>query len=141
MLDNVQIKHALISGRIVLAKFGKDKTVALETRDAMPEFWKALASYAFDGKMPEPGAAVEIKFGGGDEQFVLTVSRSGAPALANVAEARITELQAEVERLRAAVIKLGRHTSNCRFYGGHDCSCGLDDIRSAALNTGESDAG
>lgn len=73
MAMNVGIRHAPLSNRIVLARFGKDPTLALETRDAMSEFWKALVSYCFDGKIPEAGEAVEISFGGGDEQFTCTV--------------------------------------------------------------------
>lgn len=72
---NVGIRHAPLSDRIVLARFGKDPHVALETKDAMNEFWQALVSYAFGGKMPEPGSAMEIKFGGGREQFALTLRR------------------------------------------------------------------
>lgn len=75
-LNTVAIRHAVLSNRIVLARFGKDPTLALDTRDAMNDFWQTLVSYAFDGKMPAPGEAVEIKFGGGDEQFVLTVRRA-----------------------------------------------------------------
>lgn len=74
-MDKITIRHTAIGGRVVLARFGKNPDVALETRDAMSEFWKALVSYAFGGKMPEPGQAVEITFGGGDEQFVLTLKR------------------------------------------------------------------
>lgn len=75
MIEKVAIRHALLSNRIVLARFGKDPTLALETKDAMSDFWKALVSYAFDGKLPPPGEAVEVKFGGGDEQFSLTICR------------------------------------------------------------------
>lgn len=75
MINRVAIRHALLSNRIVLARFGKNPDVALETRDAMNDFWQALVSYAFDGKLPEPDAAVKIDFGGGDEQFTLTVRR------------------------------------------------------------------
>ncbi|KEA07460.1 hypothetical protein [Rhizobium rhizogenes] len=75
MLDKVSIRHAAISNTIVLARFGKDKSVALDTRDAMNEFWQALTSYTFDGKMPEKGSAVEVRFGGGDEQFVMRLER------------------------------------------------------------------
>ncbi|WP_195714388.1 hypothetical protein, partial [Brucella sp. 10RB9210] len=75
---SIKICHAAISGRVVLARFGKDPHVALETRDAMNEFWQAVASYAFDGQMPEPGKSAEVSFGGGDEQFVMTVRRLAA---------------------------------------------------------------
>lgn len=74
-LDQVSIRVASISGRIVLARFGKDPEVALETRGIQSEFWKALTQYAFDGKMPAPGEAVEIKYGAEDEQFLVRVER------------------------------------------------------------------
>ena len=74
-IDKVGLRHSPLSDRIVMARFGKDPTLALETRDAMNEFWQALVSYAFKGQMPESGEAVEVKFGGGDEQFVARVER------------------------------------------------------------------
>lgn len=74
-LTLIAIRHAAISGRIVLARFGKDPTVALETRDAMNDFWQTLVSYAFDAKMPDPGCSADITFGGGDEQFELRLTR------------------------------------------------------------------
>lgn len=74
-LDNISIRRAPLSDKIVLARFGKDPKTALETRDVQDEFWQALVAYAFDGKMPSKGQACEIKFGGGDEQFVLTIKR------------------------------------------------------------------
>lgn len=70
------IRHALLSNRIVLARFGKDPNIALETKDAMNEFWHALVSYAFNGKMPEEGEESEIHFGGGDKQFIITLRRA-----------------------------------------------------------------
>lgn len=74
-IRRVQIRHALLSNRIVLARFGKDATCALETRDAMDEFWKALVSYAFDGAVPTPGSVAKVDFGGGDEQFQVQITR------------------------------------------------------------------
>lgn len=74
-LSKVGLRHSPLSDRIVMARFGKDATLALETRDAMNEFWQTLTSYAFKGQMPEKGEAVEVKFGGGDEQFVARVER------------------------------------------------------------------
>jgi len=74
-IDRIAIRHAVLTNRIVLARFGKDPTVALETRDAMNEFLQALASYAFDGKMPDPGQAAEVDFGAGDQQFIMTIRR------------------------------------------------------------------
>ncbi|WP_313610757.1 hypothetical protein [Rhizobium sp.] len=74
-IESIGIRHAPLSNRIVLARFGKDPHVALESRDAMDDFLKAIISYAFDGQMPVPGKAMEIKFGGGDEQFSMTVKR------------------------------------------------------------------
>ena len=77
-LQNAAIRVAPLSNRIVLARFGKDPNVALETRDAMNEFWQALVQYTFDGKMPRKGEAMEISFGGGDEQFVMRLERKAA---------------------------------------------------------------
>lgn len=74
-LSKVGIRHAPLSDRIVLARFGKDPSVALETRDAMNEFLQAIVSYAFDHKKPDVGGTAEFSFGGGDEQFVCTVRR------------------------------------------------------------------
>ena len=74
-LQKTRLEYAPISGRIVMAPFGKDETVALETRDAMPEFFRAALNYAFDGEMPEPGKGVAIDFGNGSEQFVMTIKR------------------------------------------------------------------
>lgn len=70
-LQKTALRVAPLSNRIVLARSGKDSNVALETRDVMNEFWQTLVSFAFDGEMPENGQAVEISFGGGDEQFVM----------------------------------------------------------------------
>lgn len=74
-LTDVSIRHAPLSDRIVLARFGKDKAVALDTRDAMDEFLQALVSYSFGGKMPDVGEKHEIQFGGGSEQFSMTIKR------------------------------------------------------------------
>lgn len=78
-LKNTSIKVAPLSNRIVLARFGKDPNVALETKDAMSEFLQALVQYAFVGKMPHSGEAAEIAFGGGDEQFTVKVTRNQSP--------------------------------------------------------------
>lgn len=75
-LTDTFIRYAPLSKRIVVARFGKDRDVALETRDAMNEFLQVLIQYAFDdGKLPSVGDEAEVKFGAGDEQFVLTVKR------------------------------------------------------------------
>ena len=79
-LDRISIKVAPISNRIVLARFGKDPNVALETKDAMNDFLQALVQYAFEGKMPAKSEAVEMSFGGGDEQFTLRITRTPPPA-------------------------------------------------------------
>lgn len=78
VLDNVAIRVAPLSNRIVLARFGKDKNVALETKDAMNEFLQALVQYAFEGQMPEAGSKVELSFGGGNEQFTVVIGRNPA---------------------------------------------------------------
>lgn len=79
-LSKVQIRVAPLSGRVVLARFGKDDRVALETRDAMNDFLQALCGYAFDGKMPPPGGKASFDFGASDEQFVVTVERRATPS-------------------------------------------------------------
>ncbi len=40
-------------------------------------------------------------------------------------------LRAEIKRWRAAILKFSTHTDDCRYRGGHDCDCGLDELRSA----------
>lgn len=35
----------------------------------------------------------------------------------------------EIIELRDAVLKYGTHTTDCRYRGGHDCTCGLDELR------------
>lgn len=78
-LSDTFIRYAPLSKRIVVARFGKDREVALETRDAMSEFLHVLLQYAYDdGKMPAVGDEAEVSFGAGDEQFVLTVKRIAA---------------------------------------------------------------
>lgn len=74
-LDTTHIRVAPLSDRIVLARFGKDPNVALETKDAMNEFLQALVQYAFSGEMPEPGEGINLEFGAGAEQFSLTIQR------------------------------------------------------------------
>lgn len=74
-LANIRIVHSPLSDRILLASFGKNKENALETRDAMNEFLQSIVSYACDGKMPEKGESFEFDFGGGDEQFVIRLTR------------------------------------------------------------------
>lgn len=66
-LSKIGIRLAPLSQRIVVARFGKDPNVALETRDAMNEFLHALVMLV--------GVDHELKFGGGDEQFVVTLRR------------------------------------------------------------------
>lgn len=80
VLDRVAIRVAPLSNRIVLARFGKDQNVALETKDAMNAVFQAVVQYAFDGKMPEKGEKVEISFGGAGEQFTMLIERKGGAA-------------------------------------------------------------
>lgn len=75
-LEAVGIRHAPLSDRIVLARFGKDPEVALETRDAMGELIVALLSYAFSGKVPTQGTTAKLVFeGGDDEKYTLSLTR------------------------------------------------------------------
>lgn len=77
-LQKTRLAHTAISGRIVLARFGVDPRVALETRDVQSEFFQTAVSFAFDGRLPAPGAVGEVSFGGGDEQFIMSIRRLDA---------------------------------------------------------------
>lgn len=35
----------------------------------------------------------------------------------------------EIVELRSAVLKYGHHTTDCRYNAGHDCTCGLEELR------------
>lgn len=74
-MKNYKSVHSPLSDRVLLARFGKDPNTALETRDVMSEFWQALVSYSFDGVMPVEGEETEVRFGGGDEQFMISIRR------------------------------------------------------------------
>ena len=67
-MQNISSRVAPFSNRIVLARFGKDPNVALETRDAMDEFLHALVEYV--------GIGNEVSFGGGNEQFVVSLRQA-----------------------------------------------------------------
>jgi hypothetical protein len=45
------------------------------------------------------------------------------------ANARIAELEAEVERLKAKVSTYGTHTQQCMYHYGHDCDCGFEEAK------------
>lgn len=45
---------------------------------------------------------------------------------------RLKDAKAEVVRLWGSLLHYGRHTSDCRYYGGFDCSCGWDELRDVA---------
>jgi hypothetical protein len=52
------------------------------------------------------------------------------PAHEKIALARRLENACdEIERLRAALEKYGRHTGVCHFLGGKDCNCGWENIQ------------
>ncbi|WP_150132696.1 hypothetical protein [Neorhizobium sp. SOG26] len=74
-LSLVGIRVSPLTNQIVLARFGKDPQLALDTRNVENEFFQALCSYAFDHKMPEPGHGGVIQFGAADEQFTAIVRR------------------------------------------------------------------
>ena len=46
---------------------------------------------------------------------------------------RVLAAEAEIERLRAALLKYGGHSYPCLDEAGQPCVCGWDDIRSATL--------
>lgn len=73
-LDNVELRLAPLSDRVVFARFGKDPQVALETKDAQSSFLQMIVQFTC-GDMPAPGESAMREFGGGDEQFEVTVRR------------------------------------------------------------------
>ena len=75
MLENVKLRLAPISNRMVFARFGKNPEVALETKDAMSDVFQVITQYAFGGKMPEKGASIALDYGAGDEQFTMVIKR------------------------------------------------------------------
>jgi len=64
-MNKIGIRFSPLSERIVLARFGKDPNVALDTRDAMNDFLQVLVQFV--------GVGYERQFGGGDEQFVVSL--------------------------------------------------------------------
>lgn len=74
-LKNTRIARSPLSGRINLARFGKDKSVALEVKDVTSDFFQTIVSHAFDGKMPKVEDLTIFNFGGGEEHFEVTVKR------------------------------------------------------------------
>jgi hypothetical protein len=37
----------------------------------------------------------------------------------------------KIELLRKALREYGAHTSNCQYRHGHDCDCGLEELRAS----------
>ncbi len=74
-LNNIHLRVAPLSNRVVISRFGKDPNVALETKDVQSEFLQTIVAYMADGKMPEVGEKFSLQFGGGDEQFFLILER------------------------------------------------------------------
>lgn len=73
-LDNISLRLAPLSNRMVMARFGKDKEVALDTKDVTSDVLQLITQYMF-GSMPDVGQAMELQFGGGSEQFVMKITR------------------------------------------------------------------
>jgi hypothetical protein len=70
-LEKIGLRVAPFSKRIVLARFGKDPRLALDTRDIMNEFLHVLVEYV--------GVGNEVQFGGGEEQFVVSLKKHAPP--------------------------------------------------------------
>jgi hypothetical protein len=56
------------------------------------------------------------------------------PLMASIKEieflqSRIVEKNARIEKLEAVLRKYSTHTSDCGYRYGHDCDCGVDEIR------------
>jgi hypothetical protein len=71
-LKKIGVRFSPLSERVLLARFGKDPDVALETRDVMNEFLHVLVQLVGEGNT--------LDFGGGDEQFTVTLVRRVATA-------------------------------------------------------------
>lgn len=39
------------------------------------------------------------------------------------------QIRDQRDRLARHALNNSRHETNCRYYGGHDCDCGLDELR------------
>ena len=50
------------------------------------------------------------------------------PEQVKLAPADAGALFIENRNLKIAILKYGHHTGHCRYHGGHDCDCGLDDL-------------
>ena len=74
-IDQTRLCYSPMSKRIVLARFGERSGEVLETRDAMSEFLQTLVLFAFGDVKPEEGAEAVRKFGGGEEQFEIRMTR------------------------------------------------------------------
>lgn len=66
-LDKIGIRMSPLTNRIYIARFGKDPSVALETKDGMNDFLQTLVQFV--------GVGNEVQFGGGDEQFVVSLRK------------------------------------------------------------------
>lgn len=66
-LNKIGLRFSPLSERVLIARFGKDPEVALETRDGMNEFLHVLVQFIGEGNA--------VDFGGGDEQFTVTLKR------------------------------------------------------------------
>jgi len=67
-LKNVGLRFSPLSERVLIARFGKDPNVALETKDGMNDFLQVLVQFI--------GVGNEVSFGGGDEQFIVSLKRA-----------------------------------------------------------------
>lgn len=104
-LTKIGIRVSPLTNRIVIARFGKDPELALDTRNAENEFFHALCSYVLDHEVPFPGKGGVVQFGGGDEQFTATVRRFLTKEDANAD----TTLRSAAPELLAALKLARRH--------------------------------
>lgn len=116
--DQRAIAAALASARTAdNAKLRKDRDDALETLCNICVIGLGWTDPRGDNAPKEPPPEWN-----NSEKLSAVVKklREGAAA----AEARVRELE-------EALLKYGRHTSDCGFHSGHDCLCGIEDWRRA----------
>jgi hypothetical protein len=70
-LDKVGIRVSLLSGKVYIARFGKDPQLALETRECLNEFLHAIKEFV--------GVDSERDFGDDDEWYCISLRKIERP--------------------------------------------------------------
>ena len=78
-LDTVLVRRSARTNRIHLARrTSKEPNLVEFKRDVTGEVLEALVSFAFKGKMPEPGERTTVAFGSDDKQYLMAIIRKPA---------------------------------------------------------------